>query len=379
MAAVSMADLDRSSSASGHSVAAPSATFIDLAVRLGLLGLLGYWSLLLIRPFLTIMVWSIVLTVALFPVFDWLAAILYGRRGLAAALVTLVNLLIVFGPVTWLGLGLIESVRVLSERLAAGELSVPPPFEGIKGWPFIGNQLYEMWNLASINLREAFIKILPQLKPVGSTLLGAAAATGAGMLQFIASVIVAGCLFSPGPSLVSAARAFSRRIDPKRGEAFMQMAASTIRNVSRGVIGISLLQALLAGTGLMVAGVPAAGLITLAVLILGIIQIGPSVILIPVILWSWITMDTVTAAVFTAYMAPVNLLDNVLRPIVLAHGLTTPMAVIFIGIIGGTLTHGLIGLFVGPVALALAWELLATWTRDEQVVPATASVNQGPH
>jgi predicted PurR-regulated permease PerM len=116
----------------------------------------------------------------------------------------------------------------------------------------------------------------------------------------------------------------------------------------------------------MIAGVPTAGLITLAVLVLGIIQIGPSIILFPVIIWGWFTMETGTALVFTAFMVPVNLLDNVLRPIVLGRGLTTPMPVILIGIIGGTLLHGIIGLFVGPVVLALAWELLAAWTGDEQ-------------
>jgi predicted PurR-regulated permease PerM len=368
-AVVHMASPDKSSGVSTHSenstVAMPTAAFIDLAIRLGLLVLLAYWSLLLVRPFLTVVVWSAVLAVALFPVFDWLAAVLRGRRGLAAALLTTLNLLIVFGPITWLGLGLLETLRVLFERLAAGDLAIPRPFEYVKGWPLIGQQVYELWDLASTNLRAAFMKIAPELKPLGSTLLAAAATASAGILQFVVAVIIAGFLFSSGPSLANAARALSSRIDGTRAEGFVELAGATIRNVSRGVIGISLLQALLAGIGLMVAGVPAAGLITLAVLILGIIQIGPSVILIPVIVWSWITMDMAKALMLTAYLVPVNLLDNVLRPIVLAHGLTTPMPVIFVGVIGGTLAHGVIGLFVGPVVLAVAWELLVAWTRGE--------------
>jgi predicted PurR-regulated permease PerM len=380
---MSTATLDRSSavSANGGSdrLEMSSATVIELAIRLAFLGLLAYWSLLLIHPFFTIIVWSIVLTVALFPVFEWLAAALGGRRALAASLITIVNLLVVFGPVTWLGSGLVESIRAISERVASGNLSLPPPFESIKGWPIVGDQVYEIWNLASTNFRAAFVKIAPQLKPLGSTLLGAAGAMTVGMLQFIASVVVAGCLFRPGSSLLSAIRAFARHVDSQRAEAFVQVAGATIRNVSRGVIGISLLQALLVGIGLMIAGVPAAGPITLAVLVLGISQIGPSVVLIPVIIWAWFAMDTAAAVVFTAYMVPVNLLDNLLRPIVLAHGLTTPMPVIFIGIIGGTLAHGLIGLFIGPVILALAWELLATWIRGgQQVVPSAQSVDKGP-
>jgi predicted PurR-regulated permease PerM len=143
-----------------------------------------------------------------------LAARLGGRRGPAAVLITFFNLLVVFGPVTWLGLSIVDSLRVLSERFVAGDVSIPLPFEWIKSWPIIGDRVYEIWNLASTNLREALVRIAPQLKPLGSTLLGAAATTSAGMLQFIASVIVAGFLFSPGPSLVRAVKAFSRRSIP---------------------------------------------------------------------------------------------------------------------------------------------------------------------
>jgi predicted PurR-regulated permease PerM len=140
--------------------------------------------------------------------------------------------------------------------------------------------------------------------------------------------------------------------------------------VSQGVIGVSLLQALLAGIGLKVAGVPGASLITFFVLLLGIIQIGPSVILIPVIIWSWMTMETVTALIFTAYMVPVNLVDNILRPILMSRGLRTPMLVIFIGAVGGTLSSGIIGLFVGPIVLAVAWDLVVTWVREDDAVSA---------
>jgi len=142
------------------------------------------------------------------------------------------------------------------------------------------------------------------------------------------------------------------------------LAAGTIRTVARGVIGISALQAVLAGIGLAIAGVPGATLITSAVLVFGIIQIGPSVVLIPVIVWSWFTMDTTAAILFTAYMVPVNLLDNVLKPVIMGRGLKTPMLVILIGVIAGTLAHGMTGLFLGPIVLAVIWELLVAWTRE---------------
>jgi predicted PurR-regulated permease PerM len=157
-----------------------------------------------------------------------------------------------------------------------------------------------------------------------------------------------------------------RRLDPERGEEFANLAGATIRAVSRGVIGISVLQALLAGIGLMIAGVPAASLITSAVLICGIIQIGPSIILVPLVIWSWFAMEPTGALLFTAYIVPVNLLDNILKPLVMGRGLKTPMLVILIGVLGGTLAYGVTGLFLGPIILAVIWELLVAWIRERK-------------
>jgi predicted PurR-regulated permease PerM len=351
-----------------------NATVIELAIRLALLGLLLFLSFTIIRPFIETIVWSVVLAVALYPVFSLVAKWLGGRRNLAAALITILLLLIVIGPATWLGLDLVEVLRMIYERLESGAISIPPPVETVKKWPLIGEQLFELWELASTNFKAALVNVAPHLKPLGSSLLGAAGSAGTGILQFFASVIIAGFLLSPGPSLVEAVAAFLRRLVSRRGDEFLQLAGATIRSVSQGVIGVSLLQALLAGIGLMVAGVPGASLIAFFVLILGIVQIGPSVILIPVIIWSWITMETTTALIFTAYMVPVNLVDNILRPILMSRGLTTPMLVIIVGAIGGTLSNGIIGLFVGPIVLAVAWDLLVTWVREDDTI-STKGVN----
>lgn len=184
------------------------------------------------------------------------------------------------------------------------------------------------------------------------------------LLKFIIAVVVSGFLFIPGPSLIHSIKNVLTRVAASRGEEFVDLAGATIRNVSRGIIGIAILQALLAGIGLLFAGVPAAGLFSFLVLVFGIIQVGPSVVLLPLIVWSWFAMDVTTAALFTVYMVPVNLLDNILRPLV-AKGLSTPMPVILIGVLGGTLVHGMIGLFVGPIVLSIAWQLLVVWMRDE--------------
>jgi predicted PurR-regulated permease PerM len=165
--------------------------------------------------------------------------------------------------------------------------------------------------------------------------------------------------------LVHSVKNVFQHLAAKRGEMFVDVTGATIRNVSRGVIGIAVVQALLAGIGLILGGVPAAGLISFLVLLLAIIQIGPAIILIPVVVWSWFVMDTGMAALFSVYMILVGLLDNILRPLVVAKGLSTPMPVILVGVFGGTLTHGMIGLFVGPIVLSIAWQLLALWFRDE--------------
>lgn len=340
--------------------------FIETAIRLGVLGLLLYWSLVLVSPFISIAIWSVVLTVALYPVFEWMTLRLGGRRRLAAILVTILSLLIVIGPATWLALGLIESLRTISEGFDFSTLAIPPPSKTVKDWPLIGEPIYQFWDLASTNFSAAMAKIYPQLKPLGSSLLRIGADTGIGIIKFLGSIIVAGFLFSPAPSLADAVKQFSRRLNPARGEEFVVQAGATIRAVSRGVIGISVLQALLAGVGLMVADVPQASLIAFAVLILGIIQIGPSIILIPVIIWSWTVMETSSALLFTAYMIPVNLVDNFLRPIVMGRGLKTPMLVILIGVIGGTLAYGITGLFLGPIVLAVIWELLVSWIKERE-------------
>jgi predicted PurR-regulated permease PerM len=343
-----------------------TATMVELTIRLGVLGLLLYLSFILIRPFVSIVIWGVVLTVALYPMYDWMVDQLGGRRRLAAALLTGLTLLIVIGPATWLALGLIESLRTVSERFDLSALTPPPPPNTVKSWPLIGNAVYQFWDLASTNLQAALAKIAPELKPLGSTLLQITADAGTGAIKFFIAIFVAGFLFSPAPALADSVRMFSRKIASGRGEEFVQLAGATIRAVARGVIGISALQAFLAGLGLMVAGIPGTSLITSAVLIFGIIQIGPSIVLIPVIIWSWTTMETTSALLFTAYMIPVNLLDNILRPIVMGRGLNTPMLIILLGVIGGTISYGISGLFLGPIVLAVIWELLVAWIRERE-------------
>ena len=335
----------------------------DFVVRLAFLGLFAWWSLDLVRPFLPVVVWAILLAVALYPAYAWLARRLGGWRGAAAALLTAVVLATILGPVSLLVASVTDSVHWLADGLQSGSLRVPPPPTDLDTWPVVGKPLDEAWALASTNLDDALTKYGPAVLPTGGSVLARVAALGADLLKFVASVVIAGFLFVPGPRLAAGARAFASRLIAPRGAHFVDLAGATIRNVSRGVIGVALLQSLLAGLVLMFAGVPGAGLAAFAVLLLCIIQIGPAPVLVPMLIWAWIAQPTATALILTILLVPIMLIDNVLKPLLMARGLSTPMLVILTGVIGGTLAHGLIGLFLGPIVLAVFYELVVAWTR----------------
>ena len=197
--------------------------------------------------------------VALYPLFERLASRLNAR--LAAALVTFLCLMIVIGPVTWLGLGMVSGIRSLVVSLEDGQLALPPPADFVRSWPIIGERLHQLWSLATTNMKVALTETLPMLKPFGGTLLGIAQSALYGLLELLVAIAVAGFLFTRGPQLVDALAAFLDRVLSHRGRELVQLAGATIRNVSRGVIGIAFLQAILAGAGFVAAGIPAPGVL----------------------------------------------------------------------------------------------------------------------
>jgi len=341
------------------------AAIVDLVVQIVCLALLLYWSFLLVRPFIAMIVWSIILADLLYPSFAWLIRRFRLPRVVAAVLVTAFCLAILLGPAAWLGVSLVGTLRSIAERLGSGDIAVPPPPDAIKHWPLIGEGLYDAWSLASTNLKAAVLQVRPQLRPISTSLLGFAGAAGIAMIKFVIAIVLSGFLLLSGPALAEGVRSLFRRVAARRGDEFVDLIGATIRSIARGVIGVSLVQALLAGLGFIVVGIPAAGLFSILILILGIVQIDAAILAVPLIVYSWIKFDPTTALIFTVYMIPVTLLNNFARPFVMAHGLKTPMVVILIGVIGGILAHGLIGLFVGPIVLAIAWELLKTWASEE--------------
>lgn len=339
---------------------------IRLVIRLGLLALLITWTFVLIRPFGAILAWALVLAVAFNPVFVRLAKILGGRPKLAAGILTGVNLAILIGPAAWLGIGAVEGIRNLAGQLIAGEFRIPSPPEAVKSWPLVGSTLYEFWDEASSNIRLVLRQVTPYLKPMAGTLLGFAGDAGIGAIKFLLSVAVAGFMLPYGQVLVSAGRRFLSRIVPEQSEHFLDLAGATIRAVAQGVIGIAVIQALLAGIGFKLAGIPAAGLLAFIVLLLSIVQIGAAIVMLPVIVWIWTDKDVTTAVLLTLFLIVVGLIDNVLKPLLMGRGLTTPTLVILIGVIGGTFAHGIIGLFIGPIVLSVAWELTVAWIATDR-------------
>ncbi|WP_249156690.1 AI-2E family transporter [Bradyrhizobium sp. KB893862 SZCCT0404] len=339
---------------------------VQLVIRIGLLALLIAWTYLIIRPFVPILTWSAVLAVAFYPAFSWLAKRLGGRPRTAAAILTVTTLGIVIGPATWLGLSAVEGIKDLATQIGSGDLALQAAPESLKDWPLVGQQLFDLWTLAYTNIRAVLREVGPYLKPLAGVMLSFAGSAGVGTLQFLLSVLVAGFLFPYGPQLVGAVRGFLFRIVPEQSEHFLELAGATIRAVSQGVIGVAIVQALLAGIGLKLAAIPSAGLLAIIVLLLSIVQIGAAIVIVPVVIWIWMDKDVTTALLLTIFLVVVGLLDNILKPLVMGRGLSTPTLVILIGVIGGTLAHGIIGLFIGPIILAVAWELAAAWIRIDR-------------
>jgi len=338
---------------------------LEAAIRIGIVFLLISWCFTIVRPFIIPIVWGLIIAVAAYPGYLWVEAKLGGRPRLAATLFTLFMLLIVIAPTLMLSGTLVETVKLLAEDLTHhGTLIIPPPAESIRNWPLIGEPLYSFWNLASENIQAALKQIGPQIKAVGSWLLATAAGAGFGILQFVFAIIIAGVLMPCATSGDRIAHAIAARLAGVHRTGLVELAEKTVRSVASGILGVALIQSLLAGLGFMVAGVPAAGFWALLCLLFGVAQIGIIIILIPVIIYLFNTADTVTAVGFLIWSIPVGLIDNILKPILLARGVKTPMVIIFMGAIGGFLASGIIGLFVGAVVLALSYELFMLWLNE---------------
>lgn len=344
---------------------ADEAKIVDLAVRLVFLGLFIYSAIVMVAPLTSVVLWAVILCVALYPLYTWLSDKLGGRKTVASTIIVLVGLILTLGPIGTAISGGIEAVGILTDKAAAGTLKMPPAPEKLAELPVVGAKLAEVWTLFEQNLDKALSIYGAQIFDFAKAIFGRAAGIGVSLLGLALSVIVMGILFGPGPKLTAGVQGFANRIFAPRGGEFIVMAGATIRNVTKGVIGVAAIQAVCVWVLLAVFGIKSAATLALICLILSIIQLGPMIILIPVAIYAWSSMSGGAALAFTVLAVPVGIMDGFIRPIFISKGLETPMLVILIGVIGGMMAYGLIGVFMGPVLLAVFYELFTLWLSQD--------------
>ncbi len=338
--------------------------WFDIVLKLGLIAILVVLSFQILEPFILPAIWGVILAIALYSAFLKLSDRLHGYRKIAAAIITILLLLLFMGPFGILSVGLVENLQDLATQLQSGGFKIMSPPDAIADWPIIGKPLHRIWTLAVTDTGGALEEVAPQLKAIGGWLLNLAANLGGGFFQFLLAIIIAGLVLPNAESGHRAITAFANKVANQKGARFVEMAGATIRNVAWGVMGVALLQAILSGLAFLTVDIPLAGLLAFLVLLLSAVQIGPAIVIVPVIIYVFFTADIFIAVLFTIWIVPVMLLDNILKPILVSRGLDTPMIIIFMGVIGGTLSFGIVGLFIGPVILGIGYRLLVEWISD---------------
>jgi predicted PurR-regulated permease PerM len=251
---------------------------VEAAIRIGVIAGLIAWCYMIARPFLAPIIWGAIIAVAVFRGYDRLQTGLGGRPITAAVLITLLMLVLLVVPSVLLGDSLVSGAHKVMDFFQKGELHIPPPPDSVAGWPLIGEPIVKTWTLASEDLEKA----LRQASP-GSWLLSAAAGAGLALLQFVLAILISGAFLAKSEAAGRMTQTVARRLAGERGLELARVAEQTVRSVASGILGVALIQALLAGLGFLVAGVPAAGLLTLICLLFGVIQLGVVIVLIPVV------------------------------------------------------------------------------------------------
>jgi predicted PurR-regulated permease PerM len=339
---------------------------IEAAIRIGLVVLLVVWCFNIVKPFVLLVLWGAIIAVAVYPLFMKFQSLLGARRKLAATLMVLVALTMLITPTIMLSASIIDNSEALAKQVQAGAFTIPPPSDKVRGWPLVGEQLYDTWSLAYTNLGEVFDKFKPQLAVLAKKVLSAAAGAGVVVLQFIISIVIAGVLLVYAQNSGHVVdRVTTRLMGERSGRSIADMAGATIRSVAQGVLGVAVIQAVLAGIGLFVMGVPYAGLWTLMVLVLAIVQLPTIIVLGPIMVYVFSVTTTLPAVIFLVWNLLVGVSDSFLKPLLLGRGLDIPMPVILLGAIGGMLLSGIIGLFVGAVVLAVGYKLFMLWLNED--------------
>lgn len=334
----------------------------DTLIRLGVLFLLISWCYDILKPFVLIIIWAVVIAVAFNPVYESVVKLFRGKKILAILFLATILLSIIVVPSVLISKSLYEEVSNFSASYKSGEHLIPPPGENTKDWPMITKPILDIWKSASEDVSKVALQYTDQLKVVGEWLLGTLAGIGKGILQFIASIIIAMGILAYSESLTKVSKNIFTKLIGKNGEHYAQITVVTIRNVVKGFLGVALIQSLMVALGFFMAGVPFAGIFTIICLILATIQVGIGPVAIPVVIYMFSVTDSTTATLLAIWIGITLISDNVLKPILLGRGNPpAPMLVIFLGAIGGFLYNGFIGLFLGAVILTLGYKFFLSW------------------
>ena len=342
-------------------------------IQIGAVVVLLAWCFSIIRPFLGIVIWGVIVAIASYPLHLSLTGRLGGREKLSATILVLAGLAIIVLPAWMLTDSALGGYAALSGKIESGDVHIPPPNESVKDWPLIGTQLHAFWSSTAADLSETLSRYSPQLRSMGMSAVSFGGQLMLAILQFILAVIIGGALLMSADSGYRMSRNVANRLTgSEKGTALTDLSIVTIRSVVKGVLGVAIIQTVFAAIGLVAIDVPAAGLLAGAVLVLAIVQLPPWLILLPVAIWYFSVADTVPATIFLIYAMVVSLSDAVLKPMLLGRGVDTPMLVILLGAIGGAITQGIVGLFIGAVVLAVGYELFTEWAAPDEPESAGA-------
>jgi predicted PurR-regulated permease PerM len=338
---------------------------IDTGLKIGIIFLIIAWCFQIIRPFIYIFIWGIIIAVTLYPLHGRLTNILGNRPKLAATVITILLMAIFILPAIFLAESMIDGIKEIGAQLKSGNFSIPHPPEKVHEWPLIGKWLYSTWDSASESLVPLLQKYKDQLVEAGQWVLNGLLGTGLGILHLFVSMIITGILLASSDKAALLAKNLIKKLAGSRGEEYTRLTEITIRNISKGILGVAAIQSLYLGLIFIIANIPYAGLWAIVCLILATIQVGPLLVTVPVIIYLYINTEPWLATIWTVLLIIGSLIDNFLKPVLMGKDAPVPMLIIFLGAIGGFITGGFIGLFIGAIALSIGYKLFGIWISEE--------------
>jgi predicted PurR-regulated permease PerM len=347
-------------------LASPTTDIVRNTFAVLLIGALIGVSLWVLRPFLPALAWAAMTVIATWPAMLTIEKRLWQRRGLSAAVMTSAFLLIIILPVSLAVVTIIENIdTVVNWVKSLGNLATPEAPDWLKGLPYVGKRFAARWQeLAAITPEELKSHLLPYAGAFLRWLAGQMGNLGSLLLQFIMTLLISAVLYVKGEEAAGAVRSVAKRIAGAQGEQSVRLAGQAVRAVAMGVVVSSVALGVFTWVGLAAAGVPYAMLLAAAVFMLNVVQLGPVPVLVPAVIWLYWKEEPVWATALLAWTLLAVVLDRVLGPVLIRKGAKVSLLLILPGVIGGLIAFGFIGIFIGPVVLAVAGALLSAWAME---------------